>query len=191
MNLIKIIKGSACELKSTKTLVISALMVALYVVLSYFSTFVTNTLRVSFTYIPVVMTAALFGPVCAGFVGALGDVCAYLTTQFAGGSFFPGFTLDAFIAGFIYGIFLYKSDFSLIRVLLAKIFVVLIIQLGLTPIWLSMMYGKSFFVLVSGRIVKNLIFIPIDTIVILLVVKRAYKYIESVYIKGEKAERNG
>ena len=54
-----------------------------------------------------------------------------------------------------------------------------------------MMYGKSFLVLVSGRIVKNLVFIPIDTIVIMLVVKRAYKYIESVFIKGEKAERNG
>lgn len=183
MKLTDKIESSINELKSTRNLVFIALMVALYVVISYFSTFFSNIIRVSFTYVPVSLAAALFGPVCGGIVGALGDLCGYVTSQFSGGSFFPGFTLNAFIGGFIYGIFLYKSEFTVKRVLYSKIAIVLVVQLMLTPMWLSIMYGKSFIALVSARITKNLLFIPIDTFVIMIVVKKVYGYLISLRTK--------
>lgn len=177
MKLNEKIAGSFYELKSTRNLVFMALIVALYVVISCLSTFLSSYIRISFTYIPVALASAMFGPVCGGVVGVLGDVFAFVVSQSAGGSYFPGFTLNAFIGGFIYGIFFYKNDITVMRVVCAKLLIFLIVQLGLTPLWLSIMYGKSYIALVSFRIFKNLIFIPIDTLVIMLVVKRVYGYL--------------
>lgn len=177
MKLNEKIAGSFYELKSTRNLVFMALIVALYVVISCLSTFLSSYIRISFTYIPVALASAMFGPVCGGVVGVLGDVFAFVVSPSSGGSYFPGFTLNAFIGGFIYGIFFYKNDITVMRVVCAKLLIFLIVQLGLTPLWLSIMYGKSYIALVSFRIFKNLIFIPIDTLVIMLVVKRVYGYL--------------
>ncbi len=49
------------------------------------------------------------------------------------------------------------------------------INLVLTPIWLSIMYGKGIFVAYSVRIVKSLILLPIETIVLYSVLKTAEK----------------
>lgn len=183
MKLTEKISGSFYELKSTRNLVFMALIVALYVIISCLSTFLSNYIRISFTYIPVALASAMFGPVCGGIVGALGDLFAFVVSPSSGGSFFPGFTLNAFIGGFIYGIFFYKNDITVMRVICAKLLIFFIVQLGLTPMWLSIMYGKSYIALISFRIFKNLMFLPIDTLVIMLVVKRLYGYLVTLRTK--------
>ena len=69
------------------------------------------------------------------------------------------------------------------RVICAKLLIFFIVQLGLTPMWLSIMYGKSYIALISFRIFKNLMFLPIDTLVIMLVVKRLYGYLVTLRTK--------
>ena len=54
---------------------------------------------------------------------------------------------------------------------MASLMNTIIINLILTPIWLSMMYGNAFGVLVTARILKNVVMFPIDTALLMTVLK--------------------
>lgn len=59
----------------------------------------------------------MFGPIPAAIVGALGDILSFIIAPT--GAYFPGFTINGFITGFIYGMFLYKNNVTPLRVVLA------------------------------------------------------------------------
>lgn len=172
------IKESISSFKSTKTLVVLGLLTAIYVVLSYFTFYLAQTLRITFTFIPLAVAGAMFGPVAAGIMGALGDFLGYLTSQFGAGAYNFGFTINAFIMGFVYGLFLYKGNFKTGRVIISNLILVIIIELILTPIWLSMLYGDSFVALVYARITKAVVLLPVQVVIIKFVVKKIYDYIK-------------
>lgn len=69
------------------------------------------------------------------------------------------------LAAFIYGCFYYKKKLTLWRVLLAKLIVILVVNVVLNTLWLDMLYGKGFLVLLPARAIKNLIMWPIDSII--------------------------
>ena len=73
-----------------------------------------NAIKISPSFLPIVMAGALFGPVPAMLVGALGDVLSYLIAPTAGG-FFPGFTVSGALTGLIYGFALYNRKITLPR----------------------------------------------------------------------------
>ncbi len=175
MNVFDSISRSAKELKNIKTLVLVSMLVALVVVLSFSTFYILNTLRVSFTYIPIVIASTLFGPVVGAITGVLGDVLGYLTSQAGHGAYNIGFTINAFLNGFIYGLFLYRK-FTPLRMVFAKIVQVLLVELLLTPLWLSLMYGDSYSVLLYGRLFKTIIFIPIEVFVMVVISKIVIKY---------------
>ena len=109
----------------------------------------------------------MFGPVIGGIAGAVGDTLGFIVSP--NGAFFPGFTLSAFIMGFIYGIVLYKKPLTLKRIMLASFIVMFVCNLILTPIWLNMMYGTNLIAL--PRIIRNVIMYPINTILMYAVLK--------------------
>jgi hypothetical protein len=77
------------------------------------------------------------------------------------GPFFPGFTLNAIINGVVYGLILYKKPLSMKRVVIARVINTVLISFLLNPLWLSMMYGKAFHLLVKTRFIKAVIlFVP-------------------------------
>ena len=82
------------------------------------------------------------------------------------GQFFPGFTFDAILAGVLYGCMFYQKPFTLRRVLAAKFIVVLICNVFFNTLWISMLYGKAFMVLLPARVLKNLIMWPIDSVLL-------------------------
>ena len=112
----------------------------------------------------------MFGPVIGGIAGAVGDTLGFIVSP--NGAFFPGFTLSAFIMGFIYGIVLYKKPLTLKRIMLASFIVMFVCNLILTPIWLNMMYGTNLIAL--PRIIRNVIMYPINTILMYAVLKCVY-----------------
>ena len=81
------------------------------------------------------------------------------------GPFFFGFTFNAMLAAFIYGCFYYKHKLTFRRVLIAKLVVVLIVNVLLNTLWLDMLYGKGFLAILPMRTVKNLIMWPIDSFI--------------------------
>ena len=102
-----------------------------------------------------------YGPVVAGLMAGTGDVLKYfLFPQNAG--FFPGFTLNAILGGVIYGLFFYRQKITVWRVFLAKLTVVLVVNIFLGTLWNSILYGQGYWGILPARVIKNLMQLPVD-----------------------------
>ena len=96
------------RLSTTHRLVLMAMLVAVQVILSRFLSINLWNLKIGFAFVPVALAGMLLGPVGAGLTGAVADIIG--ATLFPSGTFFPGFTLTAFITAFGYGFFLHKKQ---------------------------------------------------------------------------------
>lgn len=168
-NLIDSIRLSARSFGSVATLAVCGMLVALEVILGFFTVPVSPLLKVGFAFLPVAVCGMLYGPLAAGSVGALCDIVSYLIQPI--GPYFPGFTLNGFISGFVYGAILYRRPVTLPRSLAVKAVITVLISFLLTPLWLSVLYGKAFLAVVSARLVTNLIELPVDVALLYAVLK--------------------
>jgi len=148
----------------TKTMVYMSMLIALYGCLSAFTIYITPALRFNFTFIPVAMASIMFGPLAGGITGAFGDVVGWLITH--PGAYIPGLSISAFVSGVIYGLFLYKKELTKKRIILAAIIMVIVVELLLNALFLSLAFGDAFFVLLSQRLIKFLILVPLQTLVL-------------------------
>lgn len=89
--------------------------------------------------------------------------------MFPGGTYFPGFTITAFLTGFVYGFFLHNKSKSWVRILIASSIICILLNLILNTYWLSILTGKGYIALLPARIFKNIIMIPIQVIFINLI----------------------
>lgn len=164
--------------KSTK-MVLIALLVALNIILVRFASInLGPLLRINFGFITIVIMGMLFGPRSAALGAALADFIGAIVFP-TGGAYFPGFTLSALATGYIYGKMLYGHKLSISRIVLSNLLVILIVQLFLNPLWLSMITGKAFMVLISARVIKSFLMLPIESALIMV----TYKYISPVFMK--------
>lgn len=181
---------SCSEFKHVRTITTAAMFASVSIVLGYFTLAIGDFIKIGFSSIANEFVYYLFGPVVGGCFGGILDIIKYFIKPT--GTFFPGFTFNAVLAGVLYGIFLYKKPLKLTRIFLAKLAVVLICNVFFNTLWLSALYGKAFFVLLPVRALKNLIMWPIDSILFYTVAKAmeaagVFKLIRSVpYIKKVK-----
>ena len=105
-------------------------------------------IKIGFSAIPNQLVDYLFGPVTGSLFAGVLDIVKYVLKP--DGAFFFGFTFNAMLAAFIYGCFYYKKKLTLWRVLLAKLIVILVVNVFLNTLWLDMLYGKGFLVLLPG-----------------------------------------
>lgn len=126
----------------------------------------------------------MFGPVMGFVCGGLGDLIQFVIKPT--GAYFPGWTISAALAGFIYGLFFYGCnmkvaekydeqgqkkgilriiDFKfLLRCAAALTIDTLLVNVLLGTYWCSIMYGKGFAFYLSIRFAKNMIQLPINII---------------------------
>ncbi len=154
---------------NTHTLAICGMFLALKMVLGTFSIRLSNILSISFSFLAVVAAGVLFGPMVGGIFGAAGDILSYFLHP--DGPFFLGFTLNAFLSGFLYGLILYKRPVKLWRAVFAKAVVTVLINFFLNPLWLSILYGKAFFAVMSVRWIAELIKFPVNTALLFFLLK--------------------
>lgn len=140
------------------------LFISLEVILTRFLSIENTIVRISFEFIPIAISAILFGPLTAGVAAAIADVLGMLI--FPKGPYFPGFTLSAFVTGFLYGVVLYKKKITVLRSFIAVFVVTIVASLALNTLWLIYLTGKTAYVILATRIVKSLVFLPIQTIMI-------------------------
>jgi ECF transporter S component (folate family) len=155
----------------TTQLVVMALLIALEIILTRFLSIETPTLRIGFGFLPVAIMAILYGPWWTGAAGIVGDLVGM--TLMPKAAFFPGFTFTAFLTGVIFGLILFKKPITWTRSFSAALAVNIICSLCLDTLWLSIMYGDSFLVLLPMRLIKVIIMIPVETILIYTVWTRA------------------
>lgn len=148
----------------TKSIALMGLLIALVVVFARFFAYETAYLKISFSFLPEVLMGIIFGPFWSGIGNAVADVTGMLL--FPKAAYFPGFTLNAFIAGTIYGYFYYRKELTWLRIITATFLVTVLINIILTPLWLGLMYGVDLanFAWWIPRLIKSLIFFPIQVI---------------------------
>lgn len=167
-------------MKNTRVIILMGLLIALDVVLTRFLSIQLLTLRIGFGFIPVALAAIMFGPILGGVTAAAADIIGMML--FPNGAYFPGFTLSAFLSAAIYGVYLYRKPKSILRIGLAVLTIILIIDISLNTVWLTMLYNKAFFVILGPRVIKNLIMIPVQTSVIYVLWKYIGSFIESTFL---------
>ena len=110
-----------------------------------------------------------YGPICTGFAGVIADTLKYIIRP--DGPYFPGFAVNEFLTGMIYGCFFYKKKITLPRVIIARACITVFINLILTSLWLNMMYQSPLFTMV--RLIKNVVMFPVDVALLYAALKGA------------------
>ena len=154
------------QLKITHNLVLCRLMAALAVVLNYTtSIFITPNIRIGFSGLPNRVVEYLFGPCIGAVFGGMLDILKYLLKP-DGGAFFFGYTFNVMVAGIIYGTILYRRPVRLWRIFIAEFLTKAIVNCGLNTLWLAVMNGNAFLAILPARVIKNIIMLPIDTVIL-------------------------
>ena len=179
-------------MRTNKKIILTAILLALLIILSRFLSIKTTIMKISFAFVPTMLCAVWLGPKWTILLNVLGDVIG--ATLFPTGPYFVGYTISTAIAGLIYGFILYKKEGKeysninfLVRLTIATTLVAVICNMGLNTLWSAITTGKAFWVLFSGRVVKQLIMIPIHVVVIFFLEKVLRKPFDK-YVRAEKEE---
>lgn len=162
-------------MSKNKKIILSAMLLALLIVLSRFLSIETQFLVLSFSFIPIIMSAIWLGPKYSMMIAALGDLIGSLLFPF--GAYFPGFTISAAISGYIYGIILYNKNKQtnnkkfLLKLIISSILVLGLVNIFITSFWLHMLYGKAYYAIISTRTISQIIMLPIQVIIIYILNK--------------------
>ena len=156
-------QDSYSELKSVRTVTASAMFAAVGIILGSLTVQVGDFIKIGFSTIANQFVYYLFGPAVGCFFGGAMDILKFLIKPT--GAFFPGWTFNAMAAGLLYGCFFYKKKLTIWRVLAAELTVAVICNMILGTLWMDIMYGKGFFVLLPMRVFKNLVMWPVNSFI--------------------------
>ena len=161
------------ELRNTKMIVFSALILALRVALKPLSIPIAADLKEGIGFIANAFGSMIYGPVIALLNGALSDTLGFIL--FPDGIYFPAFMITEMAGSFVFALFLYRAEISVTRLLLCRFTICLLVNVVLSyPInvwYYSVALGKDYDMAMI-RVVKNIAMFPVET-VILAVVFRA------------------
>ena len=146
----------------------SALLLALDVILykiaigpAYF--------QVTFGFLSMALMGYLYGPIWAGLLEMLSNTLNF--TIFGSGTFQAAFLITAFLGGFINGLFLYHKKINLPSVIAAQLLIMIPVSLFINSWLMSVLFGADFKVIFLGRVIRNMIQIPIQIMVVYSFIK--------------------
>ncbi len=177
-------------MSKSKKIIITAIFLAMNIILSRFLSIKTPIIKISFAFIPTMLCATWLGVKWTVLLNVLGDIIG--ATLFPTGPYFVGYTISTLISALIYGLLLYKKDENtysekqyIARIIISVVLVALIVNIGLNTLWTSITSGKAFLVLLGTRSLKQLITVPIHIIVFIFIEKILRKLFNK-YIKNEE-----
>lgn len=153
--------------KRIRLITISAMLVALEVVLNRFLSINTFGLKIGFSFVPIVFAAIFFGPLTAGLIYAVSDFIG--AVLFPIGPYFPGFTVSAALMGIIYGIFLYgKEKPKFLKNVLPPVLInSVLLGLFVNTAWVSILYSsKTYWGWFIYRLPEYALLIPVSVLLI-------------------------
>lgn len=154
------------EMRNARHLTTQAMLLAMQVLLNLFIAIqIGDAIRISFGYLALAATGMLLGPVPAMVNGALADILGFILKPT--GEYHPGFTLSGIVAGLFYGIAFYKRPIRLKHVMLAKLAVDVIVNIGLNTLWLYQLRGMAIVAKIPGRLGKNILQYFVDVALLL------------------------
>ncbi len=180
---------SANELKSPKTLAVCGMMMALSIVLRFLAIPVTPDIRISFSYLGIVIIAMLYGPIpsVVAYIGS--DIIGYLIADNKLRDYNLLLLLVVILQALIYGVLLYRTEKirCIVSLVTSRAIVVLLCNIVLNT---CVMYGcyvntdfpflagtewNAFWLYLAPRAGKALFQFPFDIILLLTAVPAAMK----------------
>ncbi|MBQ3331494.1 MAG: folate family ECF transporter S component [Ruminococcus sp.] len=174
MSYLKKFPDSSKELSHVQTIAVCAMMLALRVVLGIFSNFTLAFMpfvKIGVTFIPIVLSAYLSGPVCAAVVSGAGDVLSIILANPTAFSMNPALTACYIWEGILYGVILYESAFSIKEIIIAKAAVLILCALPLNTLILSGMMQIPYFTLLLYRAAVLVPFGVIEVLITRFIIK--------------------
>ena len=162
-------RDAAGELKSTKTLVIAALMIALRVATKGLAVPIAPSLKLfSVASFINALSAMIIGPVMAIPAAFLSDFLGVLLWDGLGTYFLP-YALQEIAGSVIWALLLYRAKPTPWRVMLGRLAICVLVNVllgtAIDRMWQQYYYGNSTVVLTIPRIVKNTFMFPIESVV--------------------------
>lgn len=175
------ITESAAELKKPVTLVVTALMIALGVVVHSFATIpISNILQFKWAFLPMAVVGMLYGPIPAAICGGLIDVISTIILPKVSGGFFFGITLCMAVSGLLYGCFLYKAEKLTFRIIICVAVNFIFVTMLLTTAVLSASFGYEFVPTLLPRFAKAL-FVPVEMLILIFVLEPLKKRLKNLH----------
>lgn len=161
--------GSGINIRQTTIhLTVLGILTALCIVIAMFTIRPSDSIKISLTFIPVVIAAYIYGPAGAGTVAGLADIIGCIIKPH--GMIYPPITLTEIAVGIVFGLLLYKK-WSFLRVLFSAGITQLVISAFVTPLWLYFLYGMNYETLLVTRIPQIIIMLTVELIVIPIMLK--------------------
>ena len=163
---------AARQFSSPRMLAVCAMFIALRSALSWLYIPLTDALRIQFTFFITALGASIYGPLMALAEGFLSDTIGFFLMP--SGGYFPGYTLNAMLASLFYALFFYRRQLSVLRIFAAKFTVNLVVNVLLGALWSALLYGKGYLYTVTASILKNVVLLPLETAVMVLVFRAVH-----------------
>lgn len=162
-------RDAAAELKSVKTLVVAAMMIALRVATKGLAVPIAPDLDLfSVASFINALSAMIIGPVVAIPAAFISDFLGVLLWDGLGTYFLP-YALQEIGSSLIWALLLYRAKPTTLRVMIGRLSICLVINVLLgTAInmwWQTIYYGQSSMVLTLPRVLKNTFMFPIEAVV--------------------------
>ena len=172
-------RDAASEFKSVKMLVITALMIALRIALKPFAIYIGPQMAIQTATLATALGAMIYGPVVAIPAAMISDTIGFLI--FPTGDYFLPFMLTEIASTMIYALCLYRAKPTAGRVILARFLICFLVNVVLQQVIFAWQYtymgnpegAKDALMGITAiaRILKNLFFFPIESVVITLFLK--------------------
>ena len=169
-------RDAANELKSTKMLVVTALMIALRIVLKPLAIPLGPQLSIQTAMLATSLGAMIYGPVVAIPAAIVSDTIGFMI--YPTGEYFLPFVLTEIASTMFYALLLYRAKVSPMRVMLSRFcicfFVNVILQQFIYAWWYSYIGNPEqakesiMGIMTISRIFKNLAMFPIESVVLTL-----------------------
>ena len=172
-------RDAAAELKDTRMLVVTALMVALRIALKPFAIYIGPQMAIQTATLATALGAMIFGPVVAIPAAIVSDTVGFMI--FPTGDYFLPFALTEIAGTMIYALCLYRAKPSATRVIIARFLICFAVNVVLQQFIFAWQYTymgnpekakeSIMGIMTTARIFKNLFFFPIESVVITLFLK--------------------
>ena len=172
-------RTAASELKDTKMLVVTALMIALRIVLKPFAIPLGPQLSIQTAMLATSLGAMIYGPVIAIPAAIVSDTIGFMI--YPTGEYFLPFVLTEIASTMFYALFLYRAKVTPTRVMLSRFCICFFVNVVLQQFiyaWWYVYIGNPeeakesiMGIMTLSRILKNLAMFPVESVVLTIFLK--------------------
>ena len=145
------------------------------------------------TYLVFASITLIYGPICGMVIGFSSDILGFFLFQ-SSHIFFPGYTLDAILTGFLYGVFFYKKKITFTSCLAVRTIINLFINVICGSFWWKIIFNldvNSYLTYMTiTSLPKNLIYLLPQSILLYICLKGLVKPLARFGLVNNKIAEN-